>query len=298
MAFEVTLQNKYWPRNSSLGHKYYIKNEILSNCIGIGSGSMNRPGKVSGFNYGKGLGYAYLTYFVSQALGFRRLPFHEDRFYGKYIQEAHRHLSEKFLELGTDEIHEIVEEVKQIYQHTQKKLKEASLTTVTLRREIAANGTGYAETIIKLKDCSELLGRETIQFDMDTLNSFGDEGEYKHLADVTIEHEFPAEDILYCSNLVESIDGIDLMESGEWIVINRSPTGLVEFPVSSIKYDSNNWDRGNKITHESAESFLSRYKPLEYRNVTYLEESYGAQGYIMSIRKKISKWLLSNNELA
>ncbi|HGZ7313827.1 TPA: hypothetical protein ACOL2D_003193 [Vibrio parahaemolyticus] len=297
MVFEVTRQTKYWPRNSSLDHKYYIKNEMLADCIGIGSGSRNRPNRVSGFNYGKGLGYAYLTYFVSQALGFRRLPFHEDRFYGKYIHKKHWHNSENALVLDADDIHEIVEEVKLIYQHTQKKLKEASLTTVKLRREIAANETGYAETIIKLKDCAELLGRETIQFDMDTLNSFGDEGAYKHLADVTIEHEFPAEDILYCSNLVESKDGRDLMESGEWVVINRSPTGLVELPVGSIKYDSNNWGNKHEITHESAESFFSRYKPLEYRNVTYFEESYGTQGYIMSIRKKISKWLLSNNEL-
>ncbi len=298
MQFQVTRQNKYWPRNSSLDHKYYIENEVLVDCIGIGSGSMNRPDRVSGFSYGKGLGYAYLTYFVSQALGFRRLPFHEDRFYGKYIQEKDWHISKNALNLGADDIHEIVEEVKQIYQHTQNKLKEASLTTVKLRREISTNDTGYAETIIKLKNCAEFLRRETIQFDMDTLNSFGDQGAYKHLADVTIEHEFPAEDVLCCSNLVESKDGSDLMESGEWIVINRSPTGLVELPVGSIKYDSNNWDSKHEITHESAESFFSSYKPLKYRNVTYLEESYGTQGYIMSIRKKIAKWLLLNNNLA
>jgi len=81
---------------------------------------------------------------------------------------------------------------------------------------------------MKLKDCAQIAGRNTIQFEMDTLNSFGDEGAYKHLSDVTIEHEFPAKDVLYCSNLVESKNRSNLMENGEWIIINRSPTGLVE----------------------------------------------------------------------
>lgn len=298
MAFEVTRQNEHWPSYSGEDHKYYIKNKILTDCIGLGSGAINRPERVSGFNYGKGHGYSLLTYFVSQALEFRRMPFFEDRFYSKYIEKNRRPASTSIFQVSTDDIHEIVEEVNVIYQHTQKKLEEASLSTVNLRREIAANGTGYAETLIKLKECAQFLGKETIQFEMDTLNSFGDEGGYKHLADVTIEHEFLARDVLYCSNLIESESGSNLMESGEWIIINRSPTGLVELPISSIKYDSKNWSDKNKITAKSAENFYLNHIPIEYRNVTYLEKSYGTQGKFMSLRKKISKWLVSNNEMA
>lgn len=298
MIFQETRQSEYWPRHSNLEHRYCIKNTILADCIGIGSGTINRPDRVSGFNCGKGLGYAYLTYFVSQALGFRRLPFHEDRYYGRFIEAFHRQNAKNYLHLDADDIHEIVEEVKLVYQHTQKKLKEASLTKVKLKRRIAANETGYAQTIMKLKDCAELLGLETIEFEMDTLNSFSDDGTYGHLADVTIEHEFPAEDILYCSNLVKSSDTSLLVESGEWVVLNRSPTGVVEFPVKSIRYDKNNWDYKTVLTKESAERFFAEYVPIEYRNVSNFEKPYGNQGYIMSTRKKIAKWLLSNNELA
>lgn len=300
MAFEVTRQNDHWPRFSSVDHKYYINNEILVDCIGVGSGSMYRSDRVSGFSYGKGLGYALLTYFVSQALGFRRLPFFEDRIYCEYIYNDRLNILKNSYQLNENDICEIVEELNDIYQHTQKKLKEAGLSTVKLRREIASNGTGYAETIMKLKDCAQLAGRNTLLFEMDTLNSFGDEGAYKHLSDVTIEHEFPAKNILCCSNLVESKSSrdLDLMETGEWIVINRSPTGLVELPVEAIRYDLKNWNNKNAIDLESAETFLSNNLPMKHRNVTYFEENYGTQGRAMRMRKKIARWLLSNNKLA
>jgi len=120
MAFEVTRQNDYWPRFSSVDHKYYINNDMLADCIGIGSGSLHRSDRVSGFNYGKGLGYALLTYFVSQALGFRRLPFFEDRIYSRYINNDGQKILENSLQLNENDIYEIVEEVKNIYLHTQK----------------------------------------------------------------------------------------------------------------------------------------------------------------------------------
>lgn len=298
MAFEVTRQDKHWPRIPGVDHKYYIQNKILADCIGVGSGTMIRPGRVSGFNYSKGIGYALLTYFASQALGFRRLPFYEDRIYEKSIRQDSRQILENSLKISRNDVDEIVEEVKQIYQHTQKKLKEACLPTVKLRREIAANGSGYAETLMQLKDSAEVSGRQTIQFDMDTLNSFGDEGAYKHLADVTIEHEFQASDVFYCSNLIASEGDSQLVETGEWVIINRSPTGLVELPTNSVKYDSNNWKGGRPICAERAEYYRSKYEPIEYRNVTYIEDSFAKHGRSMKIRKIIARLLLLNSDLS
>lgn len=298
MPDQITKQNEYWPRNSDGTHLYHVNNDILADCIGIGSGSICRPDRVSGFNYGKGLGYALLTYFVSQALNFRRLPFYEDRIYCKYIQKRRHQSDREINNISQDDIDAIVEEIRAIYEHTQEHLKEASLATVKVRREVASNETGYAETIMKLKECAEVLGQKTIQFDMDTLNSFGDEGAYKHLADVTIEHEFPASDVLYCSNLIETEGSRDLMETGEWVIINRSPTGLVEFPVASIKCDTANWASRNVMSTDSAKKFYKNHTPLEYRNITYLESFYGTYGKRMSIRKKLGRWLASNNELA
>ena len=297
MVFNVDKQIELWPPTpfKEKSHKFYIKNKILCDCIGIGSGSTTREGRVTGFNYGKQLGYALLAYFASIVLGFRRLPFCEDRIYSQYLSSNYFRLDDVLPQLNEEVINEIVGELRSLYDHTQQKLSEKKLTTVRLRREIKnMNDTDkYAETIMKLKDCASLLGYETISFEMDTLNSYGDEGAYKHLADITIEHEIEVKDILYCSELVGSHDEDMLIESGEWVVVNRSPTGIVQIPVKSIKVDDKKWkDSGRTLTESKAQEILNRTMPIELRNLKYNEEMYGCYGKEQSVRYKLAKWLV------
>ncbi|MEX6035786.1 hypothetical protein [Providencia hangzhouensis] len=86
---------------------------------------------------------------------------------------------------------------------------------------------------------------------MDTLNSFGDQNCY--WADIALELEVPAKDIFYCSQLIADRPfHSKTVESGEWIVINRSPTGVVHIPVSSIRI------RSGKHRYETIEQSRSR----------------------------------------
>src|SRR5699024_7874514 len=173
----------------------------------------------------KSFGYALLTYFASVALGFRRLPFAEDRIYTNYFGNTEKY-KDVLSKLSLSRIELIAEEVRRLYEHTQASLKRVGLDEVNLRREIKSshtfNGQGsdqnYAETLIMLRDSCDVLGLSEFEIEMDTLNSFGDEGEY--VSEVKLELTIPAKDILYCSDLIgDRVGESKTMEPGEWVVI-------------------------------------------------------------------------------
>lgn len=301
MEFELTKQDSLWESDD---HLFKIKNKLLADCIGISSSKS----QLTGFNSDKQMGYALLSYFTSLAVGFKRLPFCEDRIYHSFMGDSSRQAKEILKKLNQEEIECIVKEVKALYQHTQKKLKELNIKTVNLRREISKQkgnkdnkDNHYVETIIKLIDSANTLKLKTISFEMDTLNSFTDSvSEYGHLADVTIKHSVPIEDIIYCSNLVEREDnsnrttGNRLVETKEWIIINRSPTGITDFPIESVKYDTSNWYDKNSYK-KTPEEFLSEHLPFVLRNTLYHDHALSQYGIRSSLRKLLSKWLMRNN---
>lgn len=294
MGFNLTLQEDYWSYKSK-ENKYCINSELLRLCIGPGS----LQDSFIGFNKDKCTGYALLAYFCSVALGFRRLPFCEDRIY--FANQNKIEYPDIVRNLDECEIQKIVDELKKIYSHTQDKLKAAKLTTVKLRRHIAIEkkaddpycktDDSYAERIIQLKKSAEAIGQKYIEFEMDVLNSYGEEG-YDYLADVTIEHEFMAEDVLYCSNLVGDQNGSPLMEAAEWVVVNRSSTGVVKFPASSIKYDKKNITDKSKMSKAGHREQLSKHMPIIYRTFDKPTFNGARFGKKMRIRKKIARWIV------
>lgn len=258
--FETTKQREIFTKRGV--KKYYIEDELLSDCIGRGRKSTNEYERVLGFNEGKSFGYALLSYFTSRALNIPRLPFCLDRIYHQF-SFAMSTTDRKILNaLDEEKVEKICGELKEAYIHTQESLKDAGLKSVFLRREL----TYYSATIINLIKCSRLLDLRTIEIEMDTLNSFGDADEYHK--EFSLELEIPIENILYCSSLIDSHNCKEvLVEDGEWVVINRSPNGIFQIPTKSIVIRKDCSDR-SKITvtdARSAEQFMKDYSPLYIR---------------------------------
>jgi len=301
MVFEVTRQKDIF-RGLCNDHKFHISDDLLLDCIGLGCGNSLKDGRVQGFNSGKGFGYALLTYFASMALGFRRLPFCEDRIYTNFFGQTEQ-FKQILGSLSTARIECIVNEVKELYKHTQSHLQNLGLNSVNIRREIKCydknayfdnyegDPRGYAETLVQLRRACDVLCSPSIQVEMDTLNSFGDEGAYS--SPVRFERSVPAEDILYCSALVGDRDGEPrTMESGEWVVINRSPTGIVNIPSTSIVFNPKMWKWDKTLTEMDAKAFLDRYQPIVFRSLSKSRKTYGTHGVRPSIRGKIAMTLL------
>ncbi|MDZ4105698.1 MAG: hypothetical protein U1D41_05965 [Nitrosomonas sp.] len=281
--FSVTNQKKLFPRNGS-DHEFQIKDNILFDCIGLGKGNSYNPNRVTGFNSGKQFGYALLTYFASRALNFRRLPFCEDRIYSQY-RSYNENEKNILRSLDDGRVNAICAELLALYEHTQNHLARASVKVVHIRRELKADERGYAETIARLVESAKLLKLPEIQVEMDTLNSFGDEGAY--CGEVKLELEIPIEDVLYCSCLVANRPGQqDTMESGEWVVINRAPTGVVSLPTSSIHIRPGLWSEEKPFTLNDAKLFMERYAPIVLRPPYHAPPVYGTHGLRSTLKRK------------
>lgn len=297
MGFKVTRQHDIF-RDIRDDEKFHISDDLLFDCVGMGCGYSHKPNRVQGFNSDKAFGYALLTYFSSVALGFRRLPFCEDRIYTGYFSKTEQH-ADIISQLNSPRIELIAEEVRRLYEHTQASLKRVGLDEVNVRREIkrtnSFNGTGseqnYAETLVMLRMSCDVLGLSEFEIEMDTLNSFGDEGLYASV--VTLELTIPAKDILYCSALVGDRDGEPgTVESGEWIVINRSATGLVKLPSESVIVSHDMWKHDNPITLDRATDFINTYQPIVLRPFYKNERMSGTYGVRPSIKHKLAKRVL------
>jgi hypothetical protein len=248
-------------------------------------------------------GYALLTYFASSAIGFRRVPFCEDRIYTNYFGHKKDEYTDVLSQLSQSRIGRIVEEVQALYAHTQAALERVGLKNVNLRREIKhlkANGfdssdrgskSGYAETLVMLRKSCDVLGLPNFQIEMDTLNSFGDEGAY--VSEVKIELSVPAKDILYCSELIGNRSREQRpVESGEWVVINRSPTGVVTLPTTSVIIRPEMWKHDWSITRDEAQKFIERHTPIVFRPFYKSEQSYDTHGIRPSFRRSLAEQAL------
>jgi len=259
--FEATHQKEIL-KNLNFDSLFKINDDILCGCIGLGIPDVNP--RISGFSYGKSFGYALLTYFAGNALAYRRLPFCEDRIYRQQFRFVREH--QEFLKKLTQErIDAVVTELRELYLHTQSVLKSAGLTHVKVIRWIGKNKEDgddipYYESIIRAKRSAELLGIKSIEVDMDMLNSFGG-GAYSHLGGVKLELSIPIEDILYFSSILAPGNSTPIMESGEWVAINRSPNGIVSIPVDAIDHPDKFLD-DNNFNKEDAIRYMESYVPI------------------------------------
>ncbi|WP_165383256.1 hypothetical protein [Acinetobacter pittii] len=227
--FHVTSQSKYFNKED----QYKVKNQFLKKCLGYGDNDLK------GFSWGKGVGYAFLTFFTEQALNFRRFPNHMDRIWSE--PSFPRANLREFNDLTSDEINEIIEEVRTIYSHTQLKLQEKELNEIQVIRRIRFKEDypsgfyfgpfkNHAQLLFDLKSAAEYVGLDTIQIEMDILNSFG-EGAYS--GPISIYAKIKAEDVFYCHELLDL--GNDHLEPCEWVIINKDPKGNVKIPVTWIQ---------------------------------------------------------------
>ncbi|MFZ7158672.1 hypothetical protein ACLSZ7_06595 [Avibacterium gallinarum] len=294
MTFKTTDQKEQFQNYP----KFYITNNILFDCIGMGN-----P-KFDGFNGNKeSFGYALLTYFTSYALNIRRNPFCLDRVYSTY---CHRELSEyrEILEkLNSKEVDEIINEVIQLYEHTQKALENAELEYIYLRRQIRyqerkginfnlTNKDSYAETLVMLRKACDELNIKEIQIEMDMLNSFTDEAGFYQDTNkpLCLELKIPAKDVFYCSQLIgERKEKSYPVESGEWVILNHSPNGIMTIPVASIKYNETDWNFDNMI---DPKKFIEGYSPIVIRQPYRWPENYPTYGIKLPWKRRLGLYLL------
>lgn len=259
---------------------FYVENELLATCMGF----VNQDKDARGFNHGKSnLHYIILVHLVDIALGVRRLPFCEDRI-SATIQDRMITPAEYdvvLARLTNETLNEAAIELRSLYEHTQRILARYELQTIHLRREISYNEIpsrispdqgdreqGYE--LLYLKRLAEIAHRETIKIDMDILNSHGDEDKYKYKG-ATLEVSVPAGNILYCSKLVDTniphFNG-RLIETGEWVVLNPSPTGVVEVDIDCISTNKEFIAEKDlsKITTEEALRRLQDRLPYKFRS--------------------------------
>lgn len=265
---------------SVLSHEFEIQDDILYKCLA----HHGYPTKdIEGGAANKSTGIALMTYFVSTALGFRRLPYCEDRIYAsdKHMNEFKASYKEANLkwvlrELTQERIDKICAEVLSLYEHTQEQFSKANLehSTITLTRNITKSDSSIyvqanlVETLLNLKASAELLGIESIEVEMDTLNSFsGQHNSYNYRPGVLLELDIPISDILFCRNLLHARRTHTEFESNEWLVINRSPNGIVQIPVEAIQPNKGAWEMTRRFTEKSAREYMDKYHPIFIRTM-------------------------------
>ncbi|AOE39948.1 hypothetical protein BEE12_08820 [Pantoea agglomerans] len=226
--------------------KYCIRDGLLAGCVGW---RYNYLGNVSiqGFSEGKAHGYVLLLMFLSKAFGIHRLPSHEDRIFHEYMNPLDKKKGGVVNEIinGLSEANKdaICNELHAIYENTQNILSNAQSKHVFLQRSIRS---GYKDKVLILKAAAEILGKEKIPVDMDVLNSFTDYFGSSAYGDVSFRMNIPAEDIL-CSHLfISSKYDSMAMEREEWIVMNRSATGIVDVNVSDIYINEREAEKNKK----------------------------------------------------
>lgn len=254
--------------------RFVIEDDLLYACITYGDGL---PVKTTqGFTISKGLGYALLVFFARQALGLYRYPYCEDRILSndssaRFNRQTATEIEQVITQLTTERVTAICNELRRLYDHTQNHLSNAHLTSVTLTRRVYDQSSPYreqqryAQLLFGLKRAADLTLAENVQFEMDTLNSFGDDGGYGHFP-VTLRIDVPAQDVFYCSNLVASRDfNRRAVEGGEWVVLNRSANGVVSMPAAWIEiepaYCKDTW----AMDTDAAQRFLEKFNPLVLR---------------------------------
>ncbi|EMV1887311.1 hypothetical protein RCO15_20495 [Escherichia coli] len=208
--------------------KYNVRSELLARCIGTGRLKGDVVSDFIGFNGSKQVGYVLLTLFLIKVINPDFLSHY--RIFNRFLRYE-RKVMDIYNSLSDIEVDCICREVMAIYEHTQRCCNEKKITTVQLGRKL--NGR-YADMIAELKETAEMRGEGVISFEMDILNSFNDADEYH--GRVKLELDIPASDILYCHDFIDSKHVNSwLVEPHEWVVINRSLTGIVTVPVSAIK---------------------------------------------------------------
>ncbi|KHE02657.1 hypothetical protein NL54_03250 [Pantoea stewartii] len=264
---------------SLINSRIRIKNEILSACIGYGS-KVQQYKFITGFCDKKRNGYAILIEFISILFEKSKLPIQNDRVYSWYRNDSDvKGLIES---LSKSQLSEIITELNEVYRNTQILLNSAGVTHVNLRREIAPKGIphriskrvrisqfgidmmSYDSLLMLYKVSANILGYEKIPVHMDVLNSFTDTNDRGGYGSISLNFNIPIEDVMYSYLTFPS----DQMEGEEWIVINRSPTGIIELPVSNLTINDKRVESFyNEIYSHLSSEYAQKLFDLDYSKI-------------------------------
>ena len=271
--------------------KYKIKNKILKGLIG-NSANISENLEIKGFTYGKGLGSIILTYLVKSAFNIHRFPLWEDRHFTNELhtfEQGKDKLKEVFLnENFTNQIDEIIEEIKEIYSFTQNYLNDQYINqdTIKLYRNL---GGKYASVLYQLKNKAIEENEKIVKIGGEILNSFTDNFGIYGMA-VHIELDIPKKDILYYADIFD----YGIMESEEFIVLNQSKNGLIEIPTDKIfkSFDSYNeyeWNLKNYTNSPYYYCNFSLNTEVEFGKYHYKRKDTSKENFICNFMKKRNK---------
>lgn len=200
----------------------------IFNCDGYNfKGIPIHPLTGDGFDYS--FSRIYITYLIQRLFQIVRLPGYEESVSFNDDSQLHR-----ALESITDrEIESHLQELYRLYVHTQRELAKAlSEPTVKVYR-------GFKNDVSELITISvaraNQLGEKTAKIYGNILDSFATYHKTQVLdgteSEAQIFQTVPVENILLCHH---TIDGLNNARQNLF-VINRSPTGLLDIPLSDIK---------------------------------------------------------------
>lgn len=234
--------------------RYKVKNKFLRAIMGNYSKlelDLNIDYHIFGLTHGKGVGSAILTYLVRIAFNIHRFPYYEDRHFASYdgIRYGDGEITlenisncDEFLQ----NIDEMIDELKVIYNITQKKLDEMYPNQNFVELIHNVDG-GYAATILQLKNNALKASQEYIKIETDTIDCFtNNSGKYSK--DVCYKMNIKKNDILYFDKVFESTGKV-LIEHYEYIVMNKDMLGLREIPVSGITMTKSNFNESSYMTY-------------------------------------------------
>lgn len=220
-----------------------------------------------------------LTWLLTEALSLRRWPWHPD-----YTQQTTPSDIERPNALSTLEkyfgnatqIESAAEELRRMYDHTQRYFKAQGIKTVVLHRSFGDQADlnhRYASWLVSCFKAAQQLERPSFSVPAHILSSWCVGAAYSTYP-VTIRVEHPVEDVLCFSELLESKERPDkpALESGEWIIINRALDGCLTLPTNALvncKF-SEDWkpsfgvgkDTDNKSAEKLLEAARTKMEPF------------------------------------
>jgi hypothetical protein len=142
-------------------------------------------------------------------------------------------------------LNDACKEIEAIYAHTQAFFAKKGIQTLKLGRgykndERADTFHEYATTILRKQQAAHHLGVSTFEIPHDVITSWGCSWSYTQCV-AGVELDIPVSDILLGAETLAPRPGalgMNAIETGEWLVLNRRLDGSFIVPVTSIRQSS------------------------------------------------------------
>lgn len=223
-----------------------INHPLLYNLITYGDGSDTRIpiGNWNSWSFGaRGI----LTWLVMDALNVKRYPWHPDVCQAHAPQGKEAKGVLRIIEEHLDsprKIQDALDEVRRIYDHTQSVFMRHGIQSIKLHRSLYDGDVGsrvegyggYASKILSMSEAAKELQNDRFEIPTNVLTSWCEAAEYSDYP-VTIQVEHPVENIVWGSDVIASKGWHPMqsaVESGEWVVLNRSLDGRLCIPLSGV----------------------------------------------------------------